>query len=215
MPQTLQICGFDKNFKIRLPLADNSRQNFGMAINPSCKRTIGVFDTQGNFLPFSGKPFIQQVQKLFATFAGQGRNRQYARRTSFGFFDPTSLLAIQKIDFIQQFNIAILMFYFVKPQTFKNRQYVFFLNVAVFVGNVTDMDNNVRFQDFFQRGSERHNQFMRQVRDKADRVRENNLRPEGKTILRNVLSKVANNKFSANTPAADKRLKTEDLPALV
>lgn len=69
------------------------------------------------------------------------------------------------------------------------------------------MDNNVRFQDFFQRGSERHNQFMRQVRDKADRVRENNLRPEGKTILRNVLSKVANNKFSANTPAADKRLK--------
>ena len=96
------------------------------------------------------------------------------------------------------------------PRTFPH---VTKLRFRVIVGDISYVQNHIRFDHFFKGGAEGCYQHGRQIGDEPDPIRKINASAVRSWTARKVGSRVANSMSAESTLAAVIRLKRVDLPA--
>ena len=79
-----------------------------------------------------------------------------------------ALLGVQPIDFVPNLKQPLIVRF--NAELGENRFYVVRLCFRVFVGNIAHVQDDVRLDHFFKRGTEGCHEHGRQIRDESDRI---------------------------------------------
>ena len=182
----------------------------GMLIDPGTAAPVRAGDDEVEHLAIAEQQVLHRGEELAHALAGERRDAdRFARPRRL----PAALLLANEIDLVR--DLENRMGGPIEPELGEDLLDVLALRLALRMGGVAHMHDEIGVEHVFERRAERGDQRSRQIGNEADGIDEMRLSPCARRIRRAVGSSVAKSMSLATTPAAVRRLNSVDLPALV
>ena len=151
-------------------------EDLAAPINPRQSLAVGQRNVQPDGADFAFETAIDQRQKPLAAHSRNGRQGDALRITQHVVIEARPCDRIEQIDLIHHLDQPVFSGV-VEPEIDQHAKHVPALRLTVGMINVADMDNDVGLGDLLKGRSEGGNEMSGQVRDEADRVRQNRSTP--------------------------------------
>jgi len=146
-------------------------EDFAALIDPRQSLAVAQRDVQPDGADFGFEPAIDQRQKAIAALSCDSRQRDALRITQHVVLEARPRSRVDEIDLVHHLDQPAFDG-FAEPEIDEHAKHVPALGLAVRMISVADMDDDVGFDDLLEGRPEGGDEMGRQVRNEADRVRQ-------------------------------------------
>jgi len=148
-------------------------QDLAALIDPRQSLAIGQRDIQSNSSEFVFEPMIDQLQECLATLSRDGRQRDAVRIAQGMVREARPRHGIEEIGLVHHLDHPVFD-RIAAPELGEHAEHIPALGLAVGMIGVTDMDDDIGFGDLLEGRPEGGDKMGGQIRNEADRVRQDN-----------------------------------------